>query len=83
MIPIDLKKNENGCPEEAEEDRGVHQLPPGAGHEVRQVRAGIQADPQDPEAGQGQARHHWQQHPATQVRTKTEAVDIAPLNYTD
>lgn len=43
----------NGASEEAEEDRRVHQLEAGARNEVGQIRLGLQADPQDSEAGQG------------------------------
>jgi len=36
----------HGCPEEAEEGAGVDQLQARAGDEIRQIRVGIQADPE-------------------------------------
>ena len=36
-----------------EEDSWEHQLSPGSGDEVWQVRPRLQADPQDPAPGQG------------------------------
>lgn len=46
---------------------GEHQLSASAGHEVGQVRPRPQADHQDSAAGEGQAHHHCQQHPSSQV----------------
>merc|ERR1712083_917398 len=52
-----------GSPEESQEVQRVDQLQAGPGHEVRQVHARLQADPQDFEEWKVQAGDHCQQHP--------------------
>jgi len=47
---------------------GVHQLPTSAGYEEWQVRAGLQAVPEDDPPGQSQAGHPGQQLPRSQVK---------------
>jgi len=61
------KKEENGRPEEGQEVQRVDQLSTGPRHEVGQVRAGLQADAEDPPQRQVQAGHHCQQHSPPQV----------------
>ena len=63
-----LFPNQNGCPEEGQEDSGVHQLEARPRHEVRQVQVGLQEDPRDSPTGKGQVGHHRQQHSPAQVK---------------
>ena len=69
MLIVKIDFNFLWCFGVTEEGAGEHQRAPGAGDEERQVRARLQADPQDPAQRQGQACHHRQQHSPAQVYT--------------
>ena len=56
------------CFFDTEKVDGVHQLPTPAGYEEWEVRAGLQAVPEDDPPGESQAGHPGQQLPRSQVK---------------
>lgn len=54
----------------AEKGFRQHQFPSGAGHEIREMRIGTEANAENSATGESQAGHHCQQYASAKVTEK-------------